>query len=162
MAPVLTSDTYPRDRYAFFPDAGLLASSLPGRKSMIHRRRGSSSTLLSAFESCFSGQGHKKCLLDALDHRTLVYVTRFKSCDSCASKRHLSRVTLYIYAASTPITFRLFLTLQQCFSFSGIFPFRLRISISPKQQWSRWKGHSSLLHEQITRLNSSIGTFSFL
>lgn len=115
------------------------------------------STLLSAPESCFSDQGHKKCLLDALDHRTLVYITRFKSCDSCASKRHLSRVTLYNYAASTPITSRLPLTLHLCFSFSGIFPFRLRISISPRQQWSLWYGQTSLPQVQITRLNSSTG-----
>ena len=88
-----------------------------GRKSMIHRRRGSSSTLLSAFESCFSGQGYKKFLLDALDHRTLVYSHGIKSCDSCASKRHLSRVTSiilrckhsYNFLAVFHLTFVLFL-----------------------------------------------------
>ena len=84
----------------------------------------------------FSDFGQKKCPLDALNHRTLVYSHGIKSCDSCASKRHLSRVTSIYYAASTPITSLLFFTLHLCFSFSGILPFRLRTSISPRQQWS--------------------------
>ena len=44
----------------------------------------------------FSEFGQKKRPLDTLNHRTLVYSHGIKSCDSCASKRHLSRVTLYI------------------------------------------------------------------